>query len=321
MNLKLFRKKNTVDKIRDIFNKENDFLIVTHKNADVDGMGSALALKYYLKERNKNVKIGCESLNSQAKIILDNLNEKIDYFHYTEDFRNLIVVDTSSIKKLGIFEETVKKAENVIVIDHHEKDEYMEKFLYYNKNLTSNAEIIYKLFPSNNEKYLKAILAGIIADTGLFKYADQNTFRTILDILKKGIDFQEVLSILKEDMSRSKKIAILKAFKRMKIYYIKDLIVVTTRIGAYEGIVARSLLDMGADIAFVANKDRISSRAKNNVIEKGINLAEIMQSLEKGDGGGHKAAAGAENIEDVEKAMKKCVSMIKERLDKNGSGN
>jgi len=321
VNFKFFRKKRVIDKIKSVFDKEDTFLILTHKNGDVDAVGSALALKYYLEEKNKKVRIGCESLNKQAKIILDNLEEEIDYYHYTEEFRNIIILDTSSIKKLGIFEDAVKKAENVVVIDHHEKNMGMEKYLYYNENSSSNCEIIYKFFPSNNKKYLKAILGGIITDTGNFKYANVNTFEVVLDILKKGINFQEVLSILKEDMNRSKKIAVLKAFKRMKIYYIEDLIVITTRIGAHEAIVARSLLDMGADIAFVASKDRISSRAKNTVIERGINLAEIMQKLEEGDGGGHKAAAGAEHLEDIEKALKTCVVSVRKRFDKNGSGN
>ena len=321
VNLKFFRKKCVIDKIKSVFDKEDNFLILTHKNADVDAVGSALALKYYLEEKNKKVRIGCESLNKQAKIILDNLKERIDYYHYTDEFRNIIILDTSSIKKLGIFEKATKKAENVVVIDHHEKNVRMEKYLYYNENLSSNSEIIYKFFPSNNGNYLKAILAGIIADTGHFKYADVHTFETVLDILKKGIDLQEVLSILKEDMNRSKKIAVLKAFKRMKIYPIDNMIIATTRIGAYEAIVAKSLLEMGADIAFVASKDRISSRAKNTVIERGINLAEIMQKLENGDGGGHKAAAGAEGLEDIEKALKTCVILVRKRLDKNGSGD
>lgn len=322
VNLKFLRKKGIIDEIKSIFDKEDYFLILTHKNADVDAVGSVLALKYYLKEKNKNVAVGCESLNRQAKILVNNLEEKIDYYRYTEEFGNVIILDTSSMKKLGIFENAVKKAENVVIIDHHEKNMHAERYLYYNEPLPSNAEIIYKFFPSKNEKYFKAILAGIIADTGRFKYANVHTFETVLDILKKGTDFQEVLSLLKEDTDRSKKIAVLKAFKRMKIYTVKDLIIATTRIGAYESIVARSLLDIGADISFVAGRERISSRAKHGVIKRGINLAEIMHKigkLENGDGGGHKAAAGAENLENAEKALKTCVLLVKERLDKNGS--
>lgn len=313
-----FQKRKVIDEIRDIFANENEFLILTHKNADVDAVGSALALYYYLYEKNKRARIGCESLNKQAKIFLRNINESIDNILPAKPFGTVVLVDSSSVKKLGIFEECVGKAENVIVIDHHEESGMMEEFLYYNETVPSNAEIIYNLFPMNDEKYLKAILAGIVADTGYFKYAMPETFGIVHDILMKGIDLQEIFILLKNDLDRSRKIAVLKACKRMKIYTIRDLIVATTRVGAHEALAAKSLLSIGADISFVASRERISSRTTDAVIQRGINLAEVMHKvgrLENGDGGGHKAAAGAESLENPEKALKTCVKIIGEQLD------
>jgi nanoRNase/pAp phosphatase (c-di-AMP/oligoRNAs hydrolase) len=313
------KKEKIIEQIKDIFDREDDFLILTHKNADVDAVGSILALKYYLQEKNKRVTAACDSVNSQAKIFLENMNEELD--RTVEEFRNVIIVDTASVKKLGIFEDTIEKAEHSIIIDHHEKTAQSKEFFYYNEQLPSNTEIIYKFFPLNDEKYLKVILAGIIADTGYFKYASTETFGTVYKILKKGINLQEMFVLLKNEIDRSRKIAVLKAVRRMKIHTVRDFIVTTTRVGAHEALAAKALLSLGADISFVASKERISSRTTDAVIQRGINLAEIMHAigrLENGDGGGHKAAAGAEDLDDVENALKTCVKLVKERLDTDG---
>ncbi len=310
-----------IDKIKSTFEEKNQFLVVIHKNADADAVGSALALKYYLQSKGKETIIGCESINSQGKMLLENLEEEVEYHVPPGDHDTVVLLDTSSVEKAGIFKECVYAAENVVVIDHHEKNKELEQFLYYNEHLASNAEIIYKFFPLSNENYLKAILAGIVADTGHFKHATPATFETVHTILTNGIDLQEIFLLLQTEMDRSRKIAVLKACKRMKLHYIKDLIIATTSVGSHESLAAKYLLFMGADISFVANKDRISSRAKKNVIKRGINLAEIMQkigTLENGDGGGHKAAAGAASLEDTKNALNLCVKLVEKRLDTHG---
>ncbi|MEA1992860.1 MAG: DHH family phosphoesterase [Euryarchaeota archaeon] len=310
-----------MSKIRALFSEADTFLLLVHKNADVDAVGSAIALKYYLQGQGKTVKIGCDSLSSQGKMFLETLKEEIDYYEFSEEFGNLVLLDTSSVKKLGIFEKAVEKADNVVVIDHHEKNKDLERFLYYNETRSSNTEIIYEYFPLDSEIYLKAVLGGIITDTGHFRHADADTFEAVHKILKKGVDLQEILRSLENKLDRSKKIAVLKASRRLELHYAKDLIVATTKIGAHESLAAKSLLFMGADVSFVANGDRISSRARHSAVEKGINLAEIMQDVGKvqnADGGGHKAAAGAEGLRDTEEAISMCVSLVKKRIDGNG---
>jgi nanoRNase/pAp phosphatase (c-di-AMP/oligoRNAs hydrolase) len=82
------------------------------------------------------------------------------------------------------------------------------------------------------------------------------------------------------------------------------------------------LINIGADIAFVGTAKgesvRISSRAKREVVNAGVNLGQLMEDISNeynGTGGGHSGAAGIDVIADMKEVLNKCKERTKKILE------
>ncbi len=149
----------------------------------------------------------------------------------------------------------------------------------------------------------------------------------MIQIFKRGYHISDVDELLRVEDDISKKIAILKAHQRMKLYSFSEFIIATSNVSSCEALAAKTILSTGADVAFVGadngSEVRISGRAKKAVIDRGINLAKIMSQVAPiigGEGGGHKGAAGANGKTNMEEGLKKCVEFFIQDLGGQSNG-
>lgn len=291
------------EKIVNLLKRSEKVILLSHHNADPDGLGSALALSMGLKQKNIQTRIGvAESVSKLSKKLFKEY--KIEINPEIEDKEVVLVLDTSSSEQLGEIEIKGKKT---IVIDHHYPGNLKEKahLSWINSEAKSVCELIYELLNELNCEFTPEIstflILGISYDTGHLKYGDKNTFSILSKLLKyTDKDFNEILSLLYLPPDISERIAYLKAANRMDVYRIKDYLIIFSKIGSFEGSSARSLVRYGGDIAIVGckrkNEIRISGRARREISEK-MNLAEdIFSKIEpiiKGSAGGHSSAASA----------------------------
>ncbi len=146
--------------------------------------------------------------------------------------------------------------------------------------------------------------------------------------MRLGVNYEEIIDLLRSSMDYSERIARLKAAKRHTIQIIEGWIIVISKISAFEASVARALLDLGADIALVASeqkterKVRISGRAKRRITrETGLNLGKIFQKigpLINGEGGGHQNAAACNGTTNLNAGIKEILNLIKKSIRKKG---
>ena len=169
------------------------------------------------------------------------------------------------------------------------------------------------------------ILAGIVADTAHLRIAEIEEFKTITELLKKDIKYSDVLHSIETPREISERIASLKAGSRIKLYNIGNILVVFSRIASHEAAACRALLRLGADIAIVAaeKKDelRISSRAKNDILQYNIDLSDIFKevgNIIEGTGGGHNLAGSANGINKraANPAFKYILKQLSEKIGK-----
>ncbi|MBU7043284.1 MAG: DHH family phosphoesterase [Theionarchaea archaeon] len=300
--------------ILDFLERQDNFLILIHSNADPDAVGSAVALKEYLRLHHKTATICCEHANRMSKDLLKNLDEMI---HCSVDghVKNIIILDTASSSQLGSCASVLDNAEHVVVIDHH-RDSSFKEYIYLKEERTSTAEILYDLLPERNKKMNLALMAGILTDTGNFKYANKDTIETVHRIMEEGLELYEVFNIFREEKDLPKRIAIIRGCQRAKLHKISGVLVITTRVNSHESSTATFLTQI-ADIAFVANAkaDRIIAKAAQDM---NIDLSKIMKEIGQqynGDGGGHLRAAGATG-ESITDALDHCVELVREMLEK-----
>lgn len=300
-------------RVLDILERESSFLILIHSNADPDAVGSAVALKEFLRLKKKQAEICCQNVNRMGKYLLRNLGESIA--REVPGGTAVIILDTASVSQLGTCAEYLDDAETVVVIDHHRESSFTQ-YVYLCEDRTSTAEILFDLLPQRNKKINLALLAGILTDTGNFKYATLDTLRTVVRLLGEGVELHEVFDMFTEHKNVPKRIAIIKGCQRSKLHKIGDYLVITTKVNSHESSTATFLTQV-ANVVFVANEkgSRIIAKASQDT---DIDLSRIMKEigqLYNGDGGGHRKAAGASG-ESISEALDQCVELVRAALFK-----
>ena len=169
-------------------------LLTTHNLVDIDGLASCFSLRYFLNRKLKNVSIQIifQELSKPTKDFLRRFKEKFPECDLSfvksieiKDFDILIILDTNNLAQLDLINENTEILSNIpfIFIDHHI---FLKKDLANNNldlniiedEISSTSEIIFEFFktakisPNLAIKYL--LLAGILTDSGFFKYANKN---------------------------------------------------------------------------------------------------------------------------------------------------
>jgi len=298
----------------------NNILYLCHRNADADALGSAFALKEAIGG-TVGVIDGCDRVASQIARQL-NIEYIIDP---KDDYDFVVVVDTSTPAQLNDF-----KLKCYAVIDHHATSILNENAAFFlHRNKSSTSEIVFEILKLMGAPIMRriafALISGIITDTGNFRHASSESFKTVGELLESsGIEYTEVIDLLSSvPQDVSMRIAFLKAAQRTNIERVDDWIIVSSNVNSFGGAAASGLISIGADVAFVAaNKDnlvKVSARARREAQMAGVNLAKLMEDISakfNGTGGGHEGAAGMDAPGDIEKILTACVEYVKSSLSK-----
>lgn len=263
-------------------------------------------------------------MNEATKNVLEKLGIRLGYYSHPDHVAKIsysmdkifIIIDTSNSIQLGVFKKFIE-IDKTIVIDHHRPGDLSSaKHALIDPSYPSSSELIYDIIkPMHHITPPEAtiLLIGILYDTRRFIWYERNTFKRVHELIEAGGNYTKALEALKKEISLPERIARLKAAQRMKLYRCGGYIVVVSHVGAYEGSAARSLVELGADIAVVysTNKEkiRITARASSQFVSRsgvsiGRDLMTRIAGLIKGSGGGHDTAGTSEgtyiprNIED-----------------------
>lgn len=306
------------DFMEEIFNsltqlikEHNSILIMTHRNPDFDGMGSALGLQQIINSFKKEsyICINNSEKNSSLKKSYDLIKENNLYFNtvkksYVDNLINddtlLIILDTHK-KEMTEIPELIDKVKNIIVIDHHikSKDHINDITLsYINSGLSSTVE-----FMANYIKYLNKqidplfatiMLVGLEIDTNNFRLkTTDKTYEAAAFLSKLGAD-----NILKQELLQENKEIYIKRQKLIeksfminkntslcvldsKIYENKDLAAIAEELLQFENVEASFVI---GNIS--KNIVGISARSIGK-----INVEQIMAKL---GGGGHYTEAATQ---------------------------
>jgi len=305
------------------------FLLLCHHNADPDSLGSAIAFARFLKARGFNeVRIGvAQSVSSYAKRLLTLSPVPVDRNPgVSEDV--VVIFDTSSMEQLEPIE--IPPGKFTILIDHHMEKErpIRSDIAVVDSSRTSTAEIVWELFKYfgfADEESVKALLAGILTDTATFRFANAGTFKAVSEMLalfplQMGEVYQLVAPVGDENTDQARRIAVLKACQRLEVRKFRKYVITVSKISAYESYACKVFLQLGADVAVVGSEKkgvRISARARESLVKKGLHLGRIMEKVGpiiEGSGGGHAGAAGANGRRNLDGAVKFILEEIEKFL-------
>ena len=288
-----------INDILNLINKSNSILLLTHENPDGDAIGSVLALYDWLCDK-KNVSIVMPEVppiynylkNSDAILAMSE-----------EEFDLAIVVDCSSIVRIGQTNNEFYKCKKSIVIDHHVSNEMYGSINYVDKTYPACTQLIYYLYKNwnveMNREIGECLLTGSLTDTNGFSN-DNVTDDTMLmtaDLMQLGVSLHDLYYnlLLKKSMAQHSlmKMAIqrLEFFGDNKVVFSyishEDMENVGAVNGDHEGLVDIGRNIEGVDVSIFMREDNgynVSFRSN------GIDVEKIAKKF---GGGGHKVAAGA----------------------------
>jgi phosphoesterase RecJ-like protein len=309
-------------------------LLLCHHNADPDAVCSAYAFQSLLEKCKPGiaVEIGAgQGISRLSNHILKHVPIMVNMEPDVEKADAIVLLDTNTTQQLGRLAERIAKTKApIIVIDHHAahpQTEQIAKLCITNEEASSTCEMVYNFYrqldikPGLNEA--KALFLGITFDTRHFVLANSSTFKTISELSDIGVNPQKELSALALPMDFSERVARMKACRRAKLIKIDNWIIALSHVSAYQASAARALIDLGAHMAAVAGqkneKIEISMRCTREFsqatgIHLGRDIAKPLGEYLQGMGGGHAAAAGVNGIGYVEKGLKRCLRLVKEKL-------
>ncbi len=286
--------------------------VLVHGNADMDAIGSAYAIARCFP----NCAIFApDGVDRVARMVATKMETTVRE-GAGEGFEMRVVVDTSSPEQLG---EGFEGAD--VVIDHHMPTGRWDGVPLFlcDPNRTSCCEIVKEVLDAAGIDIPRdaalMLLGGMLTDSGHFQFAKPAMMRTFADLMESaGIDMDEAMLLVQAEASISERIAMLKAVGRVRFERVGQMIVATSSAGSFEASSCRALLSCGADIAFVGsqreNAFRISGRATQDAVRKGVHLDEIVAKVggeTDSDGGGHGGAAGINGVGDVEAMLMICM--------------
>jgi bifunctional oligoribonuclease and PAP phosphatase NrnA len=296
-------------------------LYLCHRNADPDAIGCSFALS-----RAFGGTIGAtDDLSRTGASLADILEARIRINPPMDDYDLVVIVDTSVKTQLGD-----RLPASYALVDHHLDDGLLEGALFFiQKPTKSTAEIVWTILKKNgkkiDERIALGLMAGVIADTGRFKRASPETFMAAAEILEAGrFDYEKAQEALSVPADLSQRIALLKAASRAEVTRQGDWLVACTVVNSFEGSAAMALVDLGADVAFVAGRHgkgdtvRVSARSSRRAARRGINLAKLLGEVARacaGDGGGHRSAAAMEATGDTSDILDACRKRLLELLE------
>ena len=321
---------------RELLENKDKVIIMGHKMLDMDAFGAAIGIWRIATHLNKKAYILRSDVNPSVKPMI----EKFKAPEYPEDLfmseekasnsltnDSLVVVVDVNRPSITEGPSLLKKAKNIVVLDHHRQSSEIitNATLSYVETFASSAcemvsEIVQYISDDIKLKTLEAdaMYAGIVIDTQNFNVqTGVRTFEAAAFLKRSGADVTRVRKMFREDATDylAKAEAIHNAEIYENYYAISECDSANTASPTLvcaqaandllniKGIKASFVLTLYNDVIY------ISARSMDEV-----NVQTIMEKL---GGGGHRSVAGAQikegSIEDAKNLVKKVLKELIER--------
>lgn len=316
--------------------KYDKFIVSTHESPDWDGLGAAIAFNEFLRNLGKQtmIIISDEPPDNYEFIDTDReLNIMSDEFILPDDIDEYaqFVLDTNDFNNIGSAYTVLKnRVRDYFIIDHHEggKDKLAKNFIKV--DASSASEIVYAIIKEYSQaisaKAARALFAGVIFDTGSFRYPKTSPFTFLMasDLVQAGANPFDIYEQIYEQNSLASFELNGKILSTMKVYHEGRLIAMSltpemlkeTGAAFSEGEATINLpLTVKGVVASVLVKQDAEGPIKVSMRTKGnLDVSEIAM---ENNGGGHKNAAGYKSKLSFEDTYKKAVENMGRFFIKN----
>lgn len=313
--------------MREIILSAEDIIIMGHKYADVDVLGSAIGLYAITRSLGKKPKILLDTYNQTVERFLNKYSKEYDGVFITKPYANeyitpetlLFVVDT---QKYSMVEEPalLDVSKNIIVIDHHRKSsDFIQNAIitYHEPYASSASELITEMLQYVDDVNLEksdaeAMYAGIFMDTKNFTFkTGVRTFEAASYLKRRGVDTIEVKKLFQIDLNTFvKKWAIIENATQ---YRSKVAIATCVKNDPDMQTIVAQAADELLNITDISSSFVICDMGEKIIISaRSFGDINVQLITEKLGGGGHMTIAGAQ-LENT--TIEKVVEDLKNAID------
>ena len=282
---------------------------ISHVRPDGDALGSQIALCLWLE------KVGIEAVAFNDDPMPSNMMWMADFFPLTVPGQSsintcdaFIFVDGNNARRFGEFGQHIMDTKKpVYLVDHHPGPQGNFTLPYSVPSASSTAELVYRFYAESDlnlldEKAAKAMYAGIVTDTGSFRFdsVSPELHEITAELLRRGKFNPSEIHQLIYDNRRQEQLNLLgmtlKSIKthingRVGTVVITDQMLRETKCvySDIDGFVSYPLSIKGveASVLFCEKDERVklSFRSKSDL--------DVNKWANEFGGGGHQKAAGA----------------------------
>lgn len=171
--------------------------IAGHIRPDGDCVGSCMGLWLYL--RDNFPQIAADVYLEEPRTVFGYI-EGIQEIHGQDegkDYDVMFLLDVSGEDRIGVVNESRKRAKKTICIDHHVTNPGIADENYILADISSTSEVLYGMLEPEkvSTACAEAIYTGIIHDSGVFQYSctKPQTLRIAADLIEKGVRATQII--------------------------------------------------------------------------------------------------------------------------------
>jgi bifunctional oligoribonuclease and PAP phosphatase NrnA len=312
-------------------------VITTHQKPDADAMGSSLALRHFLEQLGHKVVVlsptnwaGWVNWMPGTKEVMDYEQDRAKGDALLEDADWLFCLDFNIFHRTKTLTDKLASLScTKILIDHHrEPDEVSFNYGISDISKSSTCEMVYDLIINAgytdliNEKVSECIYAGVVGDTGSFRFASAtaSVHRLVADLksrgLQHGIVHEQLFDNFLENRLRFIGHILL---NRMEVFYEfntaliaipkHDILKYHIRTGDTEGLVNFPQSIQGIKlVGLVIDRDEERKWSFRSKGEFDCNAL----ARKYFEGGGHFNAAGGRSSDSLEKTVQRFKEAMRE---------
>lgn len=329
-----------VQDIYPLLAQPRNIVIIMHQKPDADAMGASLGLRHFLVQLGHSVTVISPTNWASWVNWMPGCNEVLDYNMLTEKAEEaldkaewLFCLDFNALYRTKTMTEKLESLGcTKILIDHHQQpDEKAFDYGISDTSKSSTCEMVYDFIigagyaDKINEEVSECIYAGVVADTGSFRFSSANAsvHQLVADLKKRGLEHPRVHEKLFDNFLENR----LRFFghvllHRMEVFYEyntaliaipkSDLLKYHIKTGDTEGLVNYPQTIQGIKlVALVIDRDeerKWSFRSKSD-----FDCNTFARNYF--EGGGHFNAAGGRSSETLEATVQKFKQVLKENAE------
>lgn len=321
-----------LNRVRQVLEKYNKFIILPHIHADGDALGSGTGLYKLIKILGKDALLYIEeAIPPMYSFFIPDDGGVINYKNYDQvtpsEDTVVIAVDSADIQRLGHRSQILEKASLSVNIDHHVTNTGFAHINCVIPQASATSEIIYDLCChmgiEPDKSMAESLYTGILTDTGGFRHQNttSHTHMVVASLLKHDINITDIYFNIYEAFTKSKILLLGMALNTLEMHLDDKIAILCTNkemmsmSGASddesEGIINYARNISGVHVAAYL-KERENHEVKVSLRSNStVNVAHIAN---KYGGGGHDKASGFTLYCSVEEAKRAVAEILKEEI-------